>query len=249
VLKERTTYGIPPQRSMHSCQRAGSSFSSLAEALEAAGRAVVQTKNPSGWWTRRTFRRDVSHGVPREDLACDFATTARVHPSAAKAPPQITSCDRGPTTDSCARISGGARLRAQPAVRRRSAGSWRLASQNSNPTISPVLGSSSRRLAPPPHRHNARNERIIAIAVLVGNHEPTSRDPVRDKSLTKVISPDASNGFARPLKMDNSDGAGPIKTRRIGLRALWGVFPVVVRVRSSAWSSPSAALSDGTSMS
>jgi hypothetical protein len=35
--------------------------------------------------------------------------------------------------------------------------------------------------------------------------------------------------------MDDSDGAGPINGGRIGLRALWGVFPVAVRVHSSAF--------------
>jgi hypothetical protein len=32
------------------------------------------------------------------------------------------------------------------------------------------------RLAPPPHGHNPRNEQIVAIGMLVGNHETTSGD-------------------------------------------------------------------------
>jgi hypothetical protein len=81
----------------------------------------------------------------------------------------------------------------------------------------------------------------------------TARAPARvgrpDKSLTKVASPDASDTSRSHRKMDDLDAARPINGGRIGLRALWGVFPVVVRVHSSAWSTGSAVLSDRTPVS
>jgi hypothetical protein len=52
--------------------------------------------------------------------------------------------------------------------------------------------------------------------------------------------PDPSGVTADPNKTDDLDTGGRIWRGRIGLRALWGVFPVVVRVRSSACSAASA---------
>jgi hypothetical protein len=67
-----------------------------------------------------------------------------------------------------------------------------------------------------------------------------------DKTLTKAAPPDASDASTKADKLDGLDAAGPINGGRIGLRALWGVFPVVVRVHLSAcgrWAIPSSVAS------
>jgi hypothetical protein len=49
-----------------------------------------------------------------------------------------------------------------------------------------------------------------------------------------LASPDASELSAKPRKLDDSDAPGPILRPCTRLRALWGDFPVVVRVHSGA---------------
>jgi hypothetical protein len=57
----------------------------------------------------------------------------------------------------------------------------------------------------------------------------------RNKTLKKVAPSDASDASAKAHKVEDLDAIGPINGGRIRLRALWGVFPVVVRVHSSAF--------------
>jgi len=56
----------------------------------------------------------------------------------------------------------------------------------------------------------------------------------RDKSLAKVASQYASDASRETRKMDDSDAPGRINAGWIGLRALWTIWSVVVRVHSGA---------------
>jgi hypothetical protein len=49
-----------------------------------------------------------------------------------------------------------------------------------------------------------------------------------------LAAPDASDASGKPRKMDDSDAVGHICAPCTRLRALWGDFPVVVRVHSGA---------------
>lgn len=60
----------------------------------------------------------------------------------------------------------------------------------------------------------------------------------RENTLRTSTPPDPSNASANPRKMDDLDALGPINTALIRLRALWGDFPVVVRVHSGALEMP-----------
>ena len=60
---------------------------------------------------------------------------------------------------------------------------------------------------------------------------------IRGNTVTTSTLSDASSGSRKPRKLDDLDAPEPIYTPSIGLRALWGDFPVVVRVHSGALSS------------
>jgi hypothetical protein len=67
-------------------------------------------------------------------------------------------------------------------------------------------------------------------------HDRRAPAPLRrGTSLAQVSSSDASDASAMPHKMDDMNTGGPIFHGRLRLRALWGVFPVVVRVHSGAF--------------
>jgi hypothetical protein len=83
-------------------------------------------------------------------------------------------------------------------------------------------------------------DRAISSCELNSNSRCNVKQPhhPRDKSLTKVVPPDASDASREPRKLDDSDAAGPINSGRIGLRALWTIWSVVVRVHSGAFFCP-----------
>ena len=57
----------------------------------------------------------------------------------------------------------------------------------------------------------------------------------RGNIVATLAPPDASDASANPRNMDDQDARGSIWQSCTRLRALWGVFPVVVRVHSGAF--------------
>jgi hypothetical protein len=58
--------------------------------------------------------------------------------------------------------------------------------------------------------------------------------PHRENTLRTSARPDPSDASRNRRKLDDLDAPGPIYTLCIRLRALWGDFPVVVRVHLGA---------------
>jgi hypothetical protein len=85
----------------------------------------------------------------------------------------------------------------------------------------------------------------LAQRALTGAHggptvalKPALQPAPRDPSLAHVSLSDASHASRKPHKTDDLDASGRILRPWTRLRALWGDFPVVVRVHSSALRKP-----------
>lgn len=78
---------------------------------------------------------------------------------------------------------------------------------------------------------------------------PTALTPaaIRENILRTSTPPDPSDASGNPRKVDDLDAPGHICTPGFRLRALWGDFPVVVRVHSGALEKKRSACSPGSS--
>jgi hypothetical protein len=66
----------------------------------------------------------------------------------------------------------------------------------------------------------------------------TERASIRGNILATYVPSDPSDASGKPRCLDTSDVPGPIYGGRPKLRALWGDFPVVVRVHLGALRKP-----------
>jgi hypothetical protein len=129
----------------------------------------------------------------------------------------------------CAQLRSGVGSRAALSFAPVVVANWRL----TMPSLTPQRAR--------PNEHGAKQMFGADPCAALGRATPARRDLAylgRGTSLAQVISSDVSDASANPHGTDGLDAGGRIWRGRIRLRALWGDFPVVVRVHSGAWKSP-----------